>query len=80
MLDAKNHRFPVYDKILAMCRRNPSLAEYETIEKNMPVILHHLCKFGHISDDIYNKMGILQDRDKMCHEIMQDASISQESY
>jgi hypothetical protein len=58
MLDGDNHRLPVYDKILATCRWNPSQAEYENIEKNMPTILHHLCEFGHISDDIYDKLGI----------------------
>jgi hypothetical protein len=79
-LDGDNLRFPVYDKILAICRRNPSLAEYENIEKNMPTILHHSCEFGHVSDDIYDKLGIIRDRDKMGHEIMRDASISQESF
>jgi hypothetical protein len=58
MLDADNHRFPVYDKILATCRWNPSLAEYKNIEKNMPMILHHSSEFGNISDDIYDKIGI----------------------
>ncbi len=80
MLDGDNHRLPVYDKILVTCRRNPSLAEYENIKKNMPTILHHSCEFGHISDDIYDKLGIQQDHDKMGREVTRDASISQESY
>ena len=46
MFDGNNLHFLVYDKILATCRWNPSLAEYENIEKNMPTILHHSCEFG----------------------------------
>ncbi len=80
MIDGGNHRFPVYDKILATCRWNPSIAEYENIEKNMTIILHHSCEFGHISDEMYDQIEILQDRDKMGREVMQDAIISQESY
>jgi hypothetical protein len=60
--------------------RNPSLAEYENIEKNMPTILHHSCEFGHVSDDIYDKLGIIRDHDKMSREVTRDASISQESF
>ncbi len=80
MLDGDNLRFSVYDKILATCRHNPSLAEYENIEKKMPTIIHHSCEFGHVSDDIYDKLGIIQDREKMGLEVMRDASISQESF
>ncbi len=80
LFDGNNLRFPVNDKILATCRRNPSLAEYENIEKNMPTILHHSCEFGHVSDDIYDKLGIIRDRDKMGHEVTRDATISQESF
>ncbi len=32
--------------------QNPSLAEYENIEKNMPTIHHLFCEFGYVSDDI----------------------------
>jgi hypothetical protein len=80
MIDGNNLCFPVYDKIIATCRRHPSLEEYENIEKNMPTILNHSCDFGHISDDIYDKLGIMRDHGKMGREVMQDASISQESY
>ncbi len=75
MFDGDNLCFSVYDKILATRRRNPSLAKYENIEKNMPTILHHSCEFGHVSE-----LGIIQDRDKMGREVMRDASISQESF
>jgi hypothetical protein len=64
MFVGDNHCLPVYDEILAACRQNPSLAENENIEKNMPTILHHSCEFDHISDDIYDKLGIQQDHDK----------------
>ncbi len=80
MIDGNNHPFLMYNKILAMCRRNPSMAEYENIEKKMTMILHHLCEFGHISDEMYDQLEILRDHDKMGHEVMQDATISQESY
>ncbi len=59
MIDGDNLRFPVYDKTIATCRWNPSLEEYENIEKIMPMILNHSFEFGHISDDIYDKLGIM---------------------
>jgi hypothetical protein len=77
MIAGNNYPFPVYDKILATCRRNPSIAEYENIEKNMTMILHHSCEFGHISDEMYDQLEILQDPDKMGREVMRDATISQ---
>ncbi len=80
MIGDDNLRHPVFDKIIATCRRNPSVEEYKNIENNMSTIIYESCEFGHISEDVYNHLNVIRDRDSMGHEVMQDATISQESY
>jgi hypothetical protein len=35
---------------------------------------------SYISEEVYDRLGIARDRDSMGHEVMRDATISQESY
>jgi hypothetical protein len=79
-IDGTNMRFPVFDTILSMCRRNPKKEEYENIEKNMTNILYHPSDYGHISEDVYDQMVIVRDPDSMVCEVLHEATISQESY
>ncbi len=65
MIDGDNLRFPVFDRIIATCRRNPSTEEYNNIENNMNTIIHESCEFGHISEEVYDRIGIPRDRDKI---------------
>jgi hypothetical protein len=78
--DGWNMHFPVFNTILSTCRQNPKKEEYENIEKNMTNILYHSSEYDHISEDVYNQMGIVRDRDSMGCEVLRDATISQESY
>ena len=80
MIDAENLRYPVFDKIIATCRWNPSVEEYKNIEINMTTILHESLEYGHISEEVYDCIGIARDRDSMGREVLHDATISQESY
>ena len=80
MIDVDNLRFPVFDRIIATCRRNPSTEEYNNIENNMNMIIHESCEFGQISEEVFNRIGIPRDRDSMGREVMRDATITQESY
>ena len=43
MIDGDNLRFPVFDRIIATCRRNPSTEEYNNIENNMNTIINESC-------------------------------------
>ncbi len=79
-IDGRNMCFPVFDTILSTCRQNPKEEEYENIEKNMTNILYHSSDYGHISEDVYDQMGVVGDRDSMGCEVLHDATISQESY
>ncbi len=79
-IDGWNMRYPVFDTILSTCRKNPKKEEYENIEKNMTNIFYHSSEYGHISEDVYNQMGIVRDHDSMGCEVLRDAAISQESY
>jgi hypothetical protein len=80
MIDAENLRYPVFDKIIATCRWNPSVEEYKNIENNMNTIIHESCEFRHISKEIYDRLNIIRDKDSMGCEVMRDAKITQESY
>jgi hypothetical protein len=80
MVDAENLWYPVFDKIIATCRRNPSVEEYKNIENIMNTIIHESCEFEHISEEVYDHLNIVRDRDSMSHEVMRDATITQESY
>ena len=46
----------------------------------MNTIIHESCEFGHISEEVYDRIGIPRDRDSMGREVMRDATISQKSY
>jgi hypothetical protein len=80
MIDINNLLYPVFDMIISTCQWIPSVEVYKNIEKNMNTIIHESCKFGHISKEVYNHIGIARDRESMGREVMQDAAISQESY
>ena len=62
MIDANNLRFPVFDKILATCRQNPSMDEYKNIENHMDTIIHESCEYGHISEHVYDRLNIVKTR------------------
>ena len=79
IIDGDNLHFPVFNKILATCRRNPSIEEYKNIERNMDKIMCESCEFGQISEDIYEALDIVRDRDSMGREVLWDATIAQES-
>jgi hypothetical protein len=46
----------------------------------MTSILFHSSEYGHISEDVYNQIVIVRDRDSMGCNVLHDATISQESY
>ncbi len=46
----------------------------------MTNILYHSSEYGHISEDVYDQMGIMRDCDSMGCKVLRDATISQESY
>ncbi len=80
MIDAENLRYPVFDKITATCRRNPSVEVYKNIENNMNTFIHESCEFGHISKEVHDRLNIVRDRDSMGCEVLRDDTFSQESY
>ena len=46
----------------------------------MTNILYHSSEYGHILEDVYDQIDIVRDRDSIGCEILQEATISQESY
>ena len=57
-----------------------SVGSTNNIENNMNTIIHESCEFGHISEEVYDRIGIPRDRDSMGREVMRYVTISQESY
>jgi hypothetical protein len=70
MIDINDLWYPVFNKIISTCRRIPSVEEYTNIENNMNTIIHESCKFGHISEEVYDRIGIARDRDSIGREVM----------
>jgi hypothetical protein len=75
MIDGDNLRFPVFDKINATCRWSPSVKESKNIENNINTFIHETCENGHISEEVYDGLNIVRDRDSMGCEVMRDATI-----
>jgi hypothetical protein len=70
MIDVDNLRYPVFDRIME---------EYKNIESNMDMIINESYEFRHISEEVYDCLGIAKNRDGMGREVMPDGTISQES-
>ncbi len=55
MIDVDNLRYPVFDRIISTCQRNPSMEEYKNIENKVNTIINESCEFGHISEEVYDR-------------------------
>ena len=63
IIDEVNHRYPVFDKMLATCRRNPTTEEYNIAKSNFPDFLKSVDERGLIPEEQYEMRGIEVDKD-----------------
>jgi hypothetical protein len=65
LIDGVKMHALVFDTILSTCCQNLKREEYENIEKNMANIPFQSCDYGHMGEDVYNQMNIVQDCDRL---------------
>ena len=78
IIDKDRYRFPVFNKILATCRRNPMQEEYNCIIENFEDFIGMACNHGHLTKDLFDVHGIMRDQDCNGNEVLRNAGISQE--
>jgi hypothetical protein len=79
MADSITQEFPDYDVLLATCRMNPRIEEYELTEKSFPQLIEQQFEHGHIPDTMLEDFGFPKDQDMDGKEVRRDATISQEA-
>ena len=79
IIDEVNHRYPVFDKMLATCRRNPTVEEYESAKSNFPDFVNAVEERGIIPEELYEMHGIDVDKDAHGNTVRRDYEISQET-
>lgn len=73
-------RYPVFNKYVAQCRRNPTQEEYDNLLDTFEYFLRAAIDHGHIDEELYDLYGVVRDRDMNGNEVFRNAGISQESY
>ncbi len=73
-------RYPVFNKYVAQCRRNPTQEEYDNLLDTFEYFLRAAIDHGHIDEELYDLYGVVRDRDINGNEVFRNAGISQESY
>ncbi|EJK61287.1 hypothetical protein THAOC_18258, partial [Thalassiosira oceanica] len=79
IIDEKTGRFPVFNRILGTCRRNPSKIEYANIVQYFPTYLNMVQENGRIDKEAFDWWGVACDRNSDGSEYLRNATISQES-
>ena len=79
IIDKDNHRYPVFNKMLATCRRNPTQDEYNIAKSNFPDFLYSVEERGLIPEEQYEMRGIQVDKDAHGNEVRRDYEISLET-
>ena len=63
MIDTKLFRFPVFDKMLATCRQDPTDSEYQLCIDSFPHLFKLYQEKGYIDDEVFEQIGFPMDRD-----------------
>ena len=79
IIDRESHRFPVLRKILATCRRNIELSEFNKIKDVFPEFLNLVNEHGRIPEQNFDNHDFAKDKDGQGRDVLREAGISQES-
>ena len=78
MVNSKVERYPDFHKVLATCRKDPTIDEYKNCIDNIPVLYHHVINNGCITDKMFESIGFPLDVDKEGTVERRNKGISQE--
>ena len=79
MSDGKYYRYPDFNKLLATCRLDPTVEEYELCKLKFSHLLKLYLKDGHVDDKVFEALGFPMDRDVAGEKVRRDASINMEA-
>lgn len=71
-------RYPVFTKIIATCRRNPTIPEFRNILDNFGYFLEAACENGYVPEELYDLYNVVQDTEAGGKVVLRNAGISQE--
>ncbi len=80
IIDEDFNRYPVFNKVLATCRQQPILEEYQTVLESFADFIAIMDEKGHIDEEEYNIRGIRMDKDINGQDVFRTAGIAQESF
>ena len=66
--DKKTLHYPDFYKIICTRRREPTLQEYNLCKSSFGDLMQHFSKKGHVTDDLFDKLGFLMDQDSTWQE------------
>jgi len=61
IIDKAKKRYPVFTKIIATCRRNPTIPEFRNILENFGYFLEAACENGYVPEELYDLYNVVQD-------------------
>lgn len=76
-MDTKFHRYPDFNQMLAICRRNLTKLEYRVCIQSFPVFFKIFTEKGHINDDVFKRIVFNQDCNIKGDIVRRTATISQ---
>ena len=79
MVDHKHMRVPDFDSIIATCRKDPTIEEYNLCVDSFPYLYEKMMEDGHINDSVFEELGFPLDMNSGGGHVRRDATISQES-
>ena len=67
------------DQILATCKKDPTIDEYNLCIESFPYLLKQYNEKGYVNDKVFEDLGFPVDEDESDMKICRDAIITQES-
>ena len=80
IINKEFNRYPVFNKILATCRQQPTIEEYRKVVEKFPDFLDIMNEKGHIDEDHFDVSGIRMDKDINRQNVFRTTGIAQESF
>ena len=79
MIGKKIELYPDMDQMLATCKKDPTIEEYNICIKSFPYFLKQYNEKGYMEDKVFEELGFPMDEGENSMKICWDAGITQES-
>ena len=79
MIDNKYLRYPDLNKILAKCRRDPTIYENNNCIEHFSFLNNMYSRDGHVSDEVFEELGFPMDSNRNNKTVHRTTGINQEN-